>query len=55
LSWDLDAARRSYNGARVSLEESYYNDAIVQAQNARSILADISAGINHAAQLAGWK
>jgi len=55
LSWSLDSARRSYNGARISLEENNYMDAIAQAQNARLLLADISARMNQAAQLAGRK
>jgi len=49
-SGDLDSAHRSYNDARASLQESNYSDAIAQAQNARSLLADISSGINRAAQ-----
>jgi hypothetical protein len=51
LSGDLDSARLSYDDARQSLADNNFRDAIARSQNVRSLLSDINARINQAAQV----
>ena len=52
LSEDLYAARQSYDDARRSYAANDYIDALAHGHNARSLLLEINADLNQAAQLA---
>ena len=45
LTSDMEAARRNYNDAQISLQNSRYRDAISQGQSARSLLSGINAAL----------
>ena len=52
LSEDLYSARQNYDDARRSYANNNYIDAIAYGHNARSLLLEINADLNQAAQLA---
>nr|AGS53644.1 hypothetical protein [uncultured bacterium contig00086] len=55
LTRDLDSARSIYNEARSDLLSNNYRDAVARGQTARSMLTDINARINNAAQVVSRK
>nr|AGS54123.1 hypothetical protein [uncultured bacterium contig00021] len=55
LSSQLDSARSIYGDARRDLQANNYRDAITRGQTVRSMLSDINAQINNAAQVVARK